>query len=179
MKTPFNYLIIPALALMLGACGGMDSMKTASEPEVSEPAKVTPPAASRATTSAVSNLGYINGIRIDRENSPDSIRTVYFEYDSSEVRTEFIPIVAAHAELLASDSSKRVVLEGHADERGSREYNVALGERRAISVRRLLLSSGARDSQIRTISYGEERPAAVGQNENAWSKNRRVKIRYE
>lgn len=136
-------------------------------------------ATSGVTTSGVDQLGEINGIAIDQDSSPDYVRTVYFEYDSSEVRSEFIPLINAHGQLLASDSSRRVVLEGHADERGSREYNIALGERRAISVRRLLLGSGANSSQIRTLSYGEERPAVVGHDESAWSKNRRVEIRYE
>ena len=130
-------------------------------------------------TSGADRLGEINGIPIDQEGSPDYVRTIYFEFDRSEVRSEFIPVISAHAELLASDSSRRVVLEGHADERGSREYNIALGERRAISVRRLLLGSGASSDQIRMVSYGEERPAVIGHNEAAWSKNRRVEIRYE
>ena len=130
-------------------------------------------------TSGADRLGEINGIPIDQEGSPEYVRTIYFEFDRSEVRSEFIPVISAHAQLLASDSSRRVVLEGHADERGSREYNIALGERRAISVRRLLLGSGATSDQIRMVSYGEERPAVIGHNEAAWSKNRRVEIRYE
>lgn len=135
--------------------------------------------AGSATTSAADQLGYIQGIAIDQEDSPDYVRTVYFEYDSSEVRPEFIPVIVAHGELLASDSGKRMLLEGHADERGSREYNIALGERRALSVRRLLLGSGASDNQIRVVSYGEERPAVIGHSEDAWSKNRRSELRYE
>jgi peptidoglycan-associated lipoprotein len=131
------------------------------------------------STAGVDRLGEINGIAIDQDGSPDYVRTVYFEYDSSEVRSEFIPLINAHGRLLASDSSRRVVLEGHADERGSREYNIALGERRAISVRRLLLGSGASSSQIRVLSYGEERPVMLGHDESSWSKNRRVEIRYE
>ncbi len=178
MKSPVNYLTIPALALMLSACGGMDTKPVVSGAEASE-APAAAADSGGATTSAVDALGVINGVRIDQENSPDSVRTIYFEYDSSEVRAEFIPVISAHGELLASDSGIQVVLEGHADERGSREYNVALGERRAVSVRGLLLGSGGRDSQIRVVSYGEERPAVVGQSDSAWSKNRRVEIRYE
>ena len=173
--------ILKILAMMLtvialSACSGQetkDSDAAAVEEAGSEDGS------SAVTTSGVSQLGEINGIPIDQDGSPDFVRTVYFEYDSSEVRSEFIPMINAHGQLLASDGSKRVVLEGHADERGSREYNIALGERRAISVRRLLLASGATSSQIRMVSYGEERPAIEGHNESAWSKNRRVEIRYE
>lgn len=179
MKSSAIYLAVPVLALMLSACSGLGSTRQeAAETEVKE-SPVASPADSGATTSAADIVGVLNGVRIDQESSPDSVRTIYFEYDSSEVRSEFIPVIAAHGELLASDSGRRVVLEGHADERGSREYNVALGERRALSVRRLLLGSGGRDSQIQVISYGEERPAVAGRNESAWSQNRRVKIRYE
>ncbi|HVN45530.1 MAG TPA: peptidoglycan-associated lipoprotein Pal [Steroidobacteraceae bacterium] len=105
-------------------------------------------------------------------------RTVYFEFDSSEIKGEGTDIVAAHAKYLAANPGTRVRLEGHTDERGSREYNIGLGERRAQSVRRALLLQGAADAQISTVSYGEERPAAAGHDEAAWSKNRRVEIVY-
>jgi len=87
-------------------------------------------------------------------------------------------VVAAHAKYLAGHPGTRVRLEGHTDERGSREYNIGLGERRAQSVRRALLLQGAADAQISTVSYGEERPAAPGHDEAAWAKNRRVEIVY-
>lgn len=105
-------------------------------------------------------------------------RTVYFDFDSSEIRGEGTDIVAAHAKYLAANTSTRVRLEGHTDERGSREYNIGLGERRAQAVRRALLLQGATDKQISTVSYGEERPAVPGHDEPAWAKNRRVEIIY-
>ena len=105
-------------------------------------------------------------------------RTVYFDFDSSEIKGEGTDIVAAHAKYLAANSSTRVRLEGHTDERGSREYNIGLGERRAQAVRRALLLQGAADAQISTVSYGEERPAVPGHDEAAWAKNRRVEIVY-
>jgi peptidoglycan-associated lipoprotein len=105
-------------------------------------------------------------------------RTVYFDFDSSEIKGEGTDIVAAHAKYLATNPSTRVRLEGHTDERGSREYNIGLGERRAQSVRRALLLQGAADAQISTVSYGEERPAVPGHDEAAWAKNRRVEIVY-
>jgi len=105
-------------------------------------------------------------------------RTVYFDFDSSEIKGEGTDIVAAHAKYLAANRATRVRLEGHTDERGSREYNIGLGERRAQSVRRALLLQGAADAQISTVSYGEERPAVPGHDEAAWAKNRRVEIVY-
>jgi peptidoglycan-associated lipoprotein len=105
-------------------------------------------------------------------------RTVYFDFDSSEIKGEGTDIVAAHAKYLASNPGTRVRLEGHTDERGSREYNIGLGERRAQAVRRALLLQGAADAQISTVSYGEERPAVPGHDEAAWAKNRRVEIVY-
>ena len=105
-------------------------------------------------------------------------RTVYFDFDSSEIKGDGTDIVAAHAKHLAANPGARVRLEGHTDERGSREYNIGLGERRAQSVRRALLLQGAADAQISTVSYGEERPAVAGHDETAWAKNRRVEIVY-
>jgi peptidoglycan-associated lipoprotein len=105
-------------------------------------------------------------------------RVVYFDFDSSEIKGTGTDVVAAHAKYLAAHSGTRVRLEGHTDERGSREYNIGLGERRAQSVRRALLLQGAADAQISTVSYGEERPAAPGHDEAAWAKNRRVEIMY-
>ena len=105
-------------------------------------------------------------------------RIVYFDFDSSEIKGEGTDIVAAHAKYLAANPGTRVRLEGHTDERGSREYNIGLGERRAQSVRRALLLQGAADTQISTVSYGEERPAVPGHDEAAWAKNRRVEIVY-
>ena len=100
------------------------------------------------------------------------------DFDSSEVRADFTDIVARHALILANDATVRVRLEGHADERGSREYNIGLGERRAQSVRRMLMIQGASASQIATVSFGEERPIALGSDEDSWAQNRRVEIKY-
>jgi peptidoglycan-associated lipoprotein len=103
---------------------------------------------------------------------------IYFDFDSSEVRADFTDIVARHALILANDPAVRVRLEGHADERGSREYNIGLGERRAQSVRRMLMIQGASAAQIATVSFGEERPVALGSDEDSWEQNRRVEIKY-
>jgi peptidoglycan-associated lipoprotein len=103
-------------------------------------------------------------------------RIIYFDFDSSEIRPEYADLVAAQARRLATSPGQRVRLEGHTDERGSREYNIALGERRAQAVRRALLLQGVADGQVVTVSYGEERPAVEGQDEAANQKNRRVEF---
>jgi len=101
---------------------------------------------------------------------------VYFDFDSSEIRSEYVPVVAAHAQYLVKYPTARVRLEGHTDERGSREYNIGLGERRAQTVRRALLAQGVAEAQITTVSYGEERPAVEGSDEAAFGQNRRVEL---
>ncbi len=105
-------------------------------------------------------------------------RIIYFDFDNAEIRPEYREIVAAHAQHLAKNTGGKVRLEGHADERGSREYNIGLGERRAQAVRRALMLQGTGDGQLVTVSYGEERPAVPGSDELAWAKNRRVEIVY-
>ena len=103
---------------------------------------------------------------------------IYFEYDSSEIRSEYLDVVAAHAAYLVKYPTAKVRLEGHTDERGSREYNIGLGERRAQAVRRALTSQGVADTQIATVSYGEERPAVPGSDDAAYAQNRRVELAY-
>ncbi|MEX2353610.1 MAG: peptidoglycan-associated lipoprotein Pal [Gammaproteobacteria bacterium] len=115
---------------------------------------------------------------LDDPASPLSVRIIYFDYDSSTVLPAYRDVVEAHARYIAQNPQLTVSLEGHTDERGSREYNLALGERRAQSVKQQMMVFGPSSSQLRTTSYGEERPIATGQNEQAWSQNRRVEILY-
>lgn len=115
---------------------------------------------------------------LDDPATPLGTHTIYFEFDSSDVPASAQPIIEAHAAYLSAHAGASVTLEGHADERGSREYNIGLGEKRALAVRRLMSLLGATGPQIRTISYGEERPADAGHEESAWQLNRRVEIVY-
>jgi len=117
--------------------------------------------------------GALGGPGASQEN-----RIIYFEFDRFDIKPEYNAILQAHARYLSSNPSGRVRLEGHADERGSREYNIGLGEKRAQSVRNVLLLQGAASDQITTVSFGEERPAVIGSDEEAWSLNRRVEIVY-
>ncbi|MCF6323067.1 MAG: peptidoglycan-associated lipoprotein Pal [Gammaproteobacteria bacterium] len=115
------------------------------------------------------------------DKSPSNLlntRVIYFDFDRSKVRAEFTDVIAAHAEYLANNPGAQMKLEGHADERGSREYNIGLGERRGNSIARHLGLQGASRGQLDVVSYGEERPAAVGHDETSWGLNRRVEIIY-
>lgn len=114
----------------------------------------------------------------DYTESEELAMVIYFEFDQSEVRPDDQATLERHANRLANDSRASIRLEGHADERGSREYNIGLGERRSQAVRRILLIQGAAAGQISTVSYGEERPAAFGSDEESWALNRRVEIKF-
>lgn len=108
-----------------------------------------------------------------------SRRSIYFDFDSYVVKDEFRSLVVAHAQYLRDNSNKRILLQGNTDERGSREYNLALGQRRADAVKYAMTLSGAREVQIEAVSLGEEKPRAAGHDEAAWAENRRVDIRYQ
>lgn len=117
--------------------------------------------------------GALGGPNASQEN-----RVIYFNFDSFDVKPEYNAILQAHSRYLVGNPAAHIRLEGHADERGSREYNIGLGEKRAQAVRNILLLQGATSSQIATVSFGEERPAVIGSDEEAWSLNRRVEIVY-
>jgi len=122
------------------------------------------------------------GVAADPLKDPANIlskRSVYFDFDSSLVKDEFKPVIAAHAKYVSQNRGKRMRIEGNTDERGSREYNLALGQRRADAVKQMMQLLGAPAAQIETVSFGEEKPKAAGSNEGAWTENRRADIRYD
>jgi peptidoglycan-associated lipoprotein len=131
-----------------------------------------------AETSGARGPGEWSATELDDPASPLYNKVIYFGYDTSSVDPEYREIVITHGQYLAANPEIIVSVEGHCDERGSREYNIGLGERRSNTVRELLLAQGASDSQIVSISYGEERPAEMGSTESAWAKNRRVELVY-
>ncbi len=133
-----------------------------------------------ADTDGYGNAGLDGGEEIvyDDPSAGELSHIIYFDFDSSEVRAMDTDTIARHAVLISGNMRTSVRLEGHADERGSREYNIGLGERRAQAVRRLLLLQGVAAGQISTVSFGEERPADDGSGEAAWARNRRVEIAY-
>ena len=121
----------------------------------------------------------ISPVGLNDPNNLLSQRIIYFDYNRSTIRPEYMVLLNTHAKLLAKYPNIRVRLEGHADERGSREYNVALSEDRARSVKRLMGTQGARNNQMGILGYGEELPLVSGHGERSWQKNRRVEIKYK
>lgn len=107
-----------------------------------------------------------------------SKRSVYFDYDSFEVKAEFKDLVAAHAKFLADNRQFKILIQGNTDERGSREYNLALGQKRADALKKMLVLLGAREDQIESVSLGEEKPKGEGHDESSWAQNRRADILY-
>lgn len=116
---------------------------------------------------------------VDNPSSAISSRVIYFQFDSAKVSEDSLSILEAHGNFIASHGNVSVRLEGHSDERGSREYNIALADRRAQSVRRILLFEGASSNQLETVSYGEEQPTVSSHTEDSWSLNRRVELVYQ
>lgn len=168
----FKFFLLSAIAVMLAACASQD----VPDPDPSDDMMTSDPGAS---TDSMGGSGLGEGEYFDEDlDSGELADIVYFEFDSYELRAEDAEIAARHGIQLADNPGWNVRLEGHADERGSREYNIGLGERRAQAVRRVLLLQGAQPSQISTVSFGEERPVALGSDEDAWSQNRRVEFKY-
>lgn len=174
MKIALRLLFALAVAFAVAACSNKDT-----KPEVdTTPAPVEDTTEDVTTTAAPNPRDYTDARNFDNPESLLSKRVVYFDFDKSEVKAEYRSIVAAHAAYIASSSSAQVTLEGHADERGTREYNLGLGERRGNAVNGLLSAGGARGGQLDVVSYGEERPICRVSSEDCWWKNRRVEIVY-
>jgi peptidoglycan-associated lipoprotein len=173
-----------ALGMALAGCSSHKARPTAPVgPSSATPGEQSSTAGAGGDTAAngASDAAVANGTGpgVQGPTAPDlQSRTIYFDFDSAEIKSDYTAIIAAHAKYLVGNASVRVRLEGNTDERGSREYNIGLGERRAQAVRQALMLQGVADSQITTVSYGEERPAVTGHSEDAWSKNRRVDIAY-
>lgn len=142
---------------------------------------------SGSTLSGMAGPGYTGvtgnnawlGPEFSDPNNPLSRSTIYFVYDSSDVQPDFIPVINAHAQYLVAHPSQKLTLEGHADERGSPEYNIALGDQRAKAVAGMMKAQGVSDGQLTLVSYGEEKPAVFGNDESAYERNRRVEISYQ
>lgn len=161
-----------AMLLVLAGCSGKSAVKPAAGTSTAVGAT-----SQGAGDASASGGGSMSGAG-DAGMNTAANRIIYFDFDSSEIRPEFTAVLAEHARQLSRNASVRVRLEGHTDERGSREYNIGLGERRAQAVRRALLLQGVAETQVATVSYGEERPAQAGSTEEAWAKNRRVELVY-
>lgn len=166
--------LVLVLALVLGAC----ATDTRDVPPAPEPEPRPTQPSDPVEVDRVNPANYADSRNLDNPDSTLSQREIYFEFDRSDVRPEYMPIVRAHAAYLRANPSARMLLEGHADERGSREYNLGLGERRGNSVLDLMRAEGASADQIEVVSYGEERPVCRQSSESCWERNRRVEIVY-
>lgn len=173
MKSAVRFTVLVLLAALMAACAREE--RPEPEPEPAEPTTTEPTTTDRDT---VDPRDYSDPRNLDNPDSLLNKRLIYFDFDRSDVRPEFRAIVAAHAEYVRNNGTARVILEGHADERGSREYNLGLGERRGNSVSDLMVANGASERQIEVVSYGEERPVCRTSDEECWQRNRRVEIVY-
>jgi len=171
-------------AVLMSACsstgdvneGAASSEPTAVEQQVAEQGQ-------EAQTQAV-EAGAVAGQQLEAQANEAQqalleLTVFYFDFDQSSLKEESKDALKAHAAYLAANPSARVVLEGHADERGTVEYNLALGERRAMAVRRFLMANNAQAGQLQVVSFGEERPAVVAHDNAAYAKNRRVEVKYQ
>lgn len=180
-------MLIPALAFALTVTGCASRKPAASANGSATAGSMAGANGSNGTgasSSGLGNSGDLNSQGMGANGAMDGVRqalmarVVHFDYDSSDLSQTDLNTLNAHARYLSQNGAARVSLIGHTDERGTREYNMALGERRAKSVEAFLVTNGARNEQIETVSYGKEQPVNEGHNEAAWAQNRRVQINY-
>lgn len=167
-----------ALAIILSGCSTTGNEQAGGEGSMSGLSGAANRDGAGTEATGARGAQTFQGTELDNPASPLSKRVVYFDFNSNVVNPEFLPLLQAHGEYLATHPEYRVSIEGHTDERGSREYNLALGERRAKAVQQILVLNGAAAEQLSTVSYGEEKPVDPGHNEAAWAKNRRAVIVY-
>jgi peptidoglycan-associated lipoprotein len=179
-----KYLMIALVALaVLAGCASKETKEQAPakveerQPTVPE-TKETKPVEPQVTPRKEQPVGAQPLSPLKDPNNILSKRSVYFDYDSSIVKDEYKPLVTAHARYLTQNPSARITIQGNTDERGSREYNIALGQRRADSLKQMMVLLGAKEQQIETVSFGEEKPRAEAQDEAAYAQNRRDDIVY-
>jgi peptidoglycan-associated lipoprotein len=170
MKTLRIILTVAVLALATAAC--------TKNVKPTAPAPVTAAAPAPATTPPPSPQAAPQVSALDDPNSPLAQRVVYFDFDKSDIKPEYLDTLTAHAKYLVANPSQKIRIEGYTDERGTVEYNIALGDRRAQAVRRFMLFQGVNADQITTVSYGEAHPADGGHEETSWAKNRRSVVVY-
>lgn len=177
---PILWIPILLSLLLIAGCSSSPTLEGegAEVSEQSTGADGADGTAGGASTSAASQGAEWQGDPLENPNSLLATRVIYFDFDLSTVRSEYLDVIQSHADYLAANPQVVVRLEGHADEKGSREYNLGLGENRANAVRSLMLAQGVSDNQLVVVSYGEERPAAFEHNEESWALNRRVELIY-
>ncbi len=179
MKHPIRFAFLALGALALAGCASTVDLKDKKDTPPVVESKPAPQPAPSADQRAVTP---VTAPEVDPLNDPKGVlakRSVYFEFDRYEIKDEYRGLIEAHAKYLRDHKARSVSLEGNADERGSREYNLALGQKRAEAVRKALSLLGVADTQLEAVSFGEEKPRAQGHDEAAWAENRRADIRYK
>lgn len=176
MRRFLYFLIISGFVLSMGGCTSVEKQADEETAIAGEGEKGAEEIQLEGEGIGVAETGEAESL--DDPSSLLATRAITFEFDSSTIQSDFQDVIAAHASYLVAHPDISIVLEGHADERGTREYNIALGERRAKAVEQLLTLQGVVAKQIQVISFGEERPVALGHDESAWALNRRVEILY-
>jgi peptidoglycan-associated lipoprotein len=175
-------LLSLAILGVLAGCASTETQKPADVTEGKPTPAVTPPPKTEAQPSVTpARPSQVTGDPLDPLNPKSMLnkqRSVFFDYDSFVIKDEYKPMVTAHARYLAANRAQKITIEGNTDERGSREYNIALGQRRADSVRQMMVLLGVKEDQIETVSFGEEKPRNPGHDEAAFAENRRSDIRY-
>lgn len=173
-------LLTVAVALFLSACGSAVKLDNVPvEDKSGSTVNTQDNNAGNGSGVASSTVSSVDLEKAKRDAFMNSTtRVVYFDYDSFVIRSEFLPVLEAHAKFLKANTSQRVSLEGNTDDRGGREYNLALGQKRAEAVRTALARLGVADAQMEAVSFGKEKPAVAGSSEDAMSKNRRTEISY-
>jgi peptidoglycan-associated lipoprotein len=177
MKNKIRFGAVLMLVGLLAACASTPETAPAPGPKSAEPAK-TAPAASQKSASELEMEAKMAEEELKRQQLLSEER-LFFAFDSSQIDEQSRAIVEAHAAYIMENPDVTVQLEGHCDERGTREYNLALGERRAQSVQKLMAALGVPAKQVKTVSFGEEKPVDPGHDESAWRKNRRVDLVYK
>ena len=176
-----RYLMVAALAAVLAGCGS--NVKLDPPIQGSGADATATQGAGAGAAGAGAGQSTVTQVQAGPAGADAAVpagvgRVIYFDFDSFTVKPEYQGLVDQHARFLQGNRGRSVAVEGHTDERGSREYNLALGQKRAEAVRRALTLVGATDAQIEAVSFGEEKPAVSGSSEDAYSQNRRVEIRY-
>jgi len=173
MMSYFKLFALATISFLLAGC----PQNTIPDPDAADTTYGADDAGD-ASTDGMGNDLYGGGEFMDDPSGGELAMVIYFDFDASEVRAADQDMVSRHAMQLGNNPNSRVRLEGHADERGSREYNIGLGERRAQAVRQMLMIQGVSAAQISTVSFGEERPVEFGSSEDDYAQNRRVEFKY-
>jgi peptidoglycan-associated lipoprotein len=182
MKMSHGWILLCVISAGLAGCASPVDLNTDTPAPVESRTSGRDPAAGSSGVTTVNASPETTG-SLPASSSKDAkesqgilARVVYFDFDSFAVKEDSRPTIQGHAKALSADGAKRITIEGHTDERGGREYNLALGQKRAEAVAKALVLLGSKDNQIESVSFGKERPAALGTDDASWAKNRRAEI---